>query len=223
MLEIRAAQLAYYCYGNNKKLIKEMGFEDVKTISSDSEFCYMGKSGDELFIAIRGTDDIQDVWEDLKFISKKSKYKETKGRRIHTGFLQSAMQIIRQINKELKYYLDKYDISRFVLIGHSKGGAMAVSLATMLENKFNEHIVHIYTYGAPRVFKKGYEKLPDTYHHFRYVNGKDPVPRLPREYMSYVHDCKSINFKDGWFSWLWIGDFKDHSMLRYLHQIARKS
>lgn len=210
------AKLALYSYDHSTDDIIKLGCTNVNLIEKDSERVFVCRYHKSLIIAFKGTENRQDIIEDLKV---KSKYSEDKRiGKVHSGFNQAYEQVEDQIDVFIDDIRENYDINTIITIGHSKGGAMA-DLAGK-EYAFRYALpVKTYTFGAARVFKQGYQKPPANQIHFRYVNGKDPVPRLPRKYMGYKHSAKEIHLKGGWYSFLWFGNWRDHSMKKYLKKL----
>jgi len=142
-----------------------------------------------------------DILADLKFIP--TSFDGMDKVNVHTGFLGEIdklwINILKDINQHVK------DIPIWVT-GHSLGGAMA-TLAGM-RHSFEEVI----TFGEPRV---GFhlDKAFKSKHHTRYVNGDDPVTKLPPELLfGYDHhgDPVHINDKDGETNMVY-----DHSIIYY--------
>ncbi|XP_028806947.1 uncharacterized protein LOC114761690 [Neltuma alba] len=102
------------------------------------------------------------------------------------------------IRKDLKKILQKNETAKFIVTGHSLGGALAILFATVLtlhdEAWLLDKLEGVYTFGQPRVgdqqlgdFMKDKLKKYDV-KYVRYVYGNDVVPRVP-------YDDKTLLFK----------------------------
>lgn len=94
--------------------------------------------------------------------------------RCHAGFLDAAQSIAATV-------ADAVGSSRFMLTGHSLGGAVAVGVAGLLVCSGIEP-TSIITFGGPRFGMMKFVALLAPYGVRQYVRGTDLVPDLP-EYM----------------------------------------
>ncbi|KAL4582277.1 hypothetical protein LXL04_006821 [Taraxacum kok-saghyz] len=92
-----------------------------------------------------------------------------------------------KIRKVLRQKLNENKNARFMVTGHSLGGALAVLFPAILayHNEFEllERLEGVYTFGQPRVgdpeFCRNMEKLLGVKRYFRFVYSNDLVPRIP--------------------------------------------
>jgi len=161
-----------------------------------------------IVIAFRGTEPFNaDDWEtDVDF----SWYEFSQIGKVHLGFLEALGLANRSQNpqifdnhkedpekplayyvlrKKLKELLQVHRNAKFIVTGHSLGGALAVLFPAILfihkEEALLEKMVGVYTFGQPRVGDEAFAKFMNknineavpTY--FRIVYCNDLVPRLP--------------------------------------------
>ncbi|GAB2256383.1 hypothetical protein Droror1_Dr00010161 [Drosera rotundifolia] len=102
------------------------------------------------------------------------------------------------IREKLRTIMQENKNARFVLTGHSLGGALAILFVTVLilheEDKLLERLEGVYTFGQPRVGDRLFGEFMEAklwdhdVGHFRYVYCNDMVPRMP-------FDRKSVLYK----------------------------
>lgn len=113
---------------------------------------------------------------------------------------------VRLLLPAIKYKLN--DPSRkYILTGHSLGGAMASILALQMvedgNNIWENKQSSLITFGQPRVGNRAFAELHDerihTYRKLRFVAEKDPVPHIPF-WPGYVHHSREIFLDEsGWW------------------------
>lgn len=146
-----------------------------------------------------------DVIADLKFFH--SPFNNIKKVGVHSGFLEEVEKLWDKISEDI----DKHASTKPVWVtGHSLGGAMA-TLAGM-KHPFEA----VTTFGEPRVGRK-INLAFQARNHTRYVNGTDPVTKLPPRFFSYYKhhgDKIRITDSDGSTSAIY-----DHSIIYYSENI----
>ncbi|KAK1422030.1 hypothetical protein QVD17_24871 [Tagetes erecta] len=169
-------------------------------------FMFIDKTGDHdlLCISFRGTSpfsaddwctDLDFSWLRLPGIGK-----------VHMGFMKALglqhdyslpkeieehndqkLYAYYKIRQVLKEKLGKNKNTRFIITGHSLGGALAVLFPAILwlhkEFKLLERLEGVYTFGQPRVgdaeFGKFMEDLLGVERYLRFVYANDIIPRVP--------------------------------------------
>ena len=92
------------------------------------------------------------------------------------------MQLIAQLDA-----LDTNQFPRIVLTGHSLGAALATLTASYLTQTPLANMVHLYSFGSPRVGDRVFSERITTVNHDRYVNCCDLVTGIPPESLGYQH------------------------------------
>ncbi|XP_059072260.1 triacylglycerol lipase OBL1-like [Cryptomeria japonica] len=162
-----------------------------------------------ILVAFRGTQlfDADDYITDLDF----SWYEYPQIGKVHLGFLEGFDLANRSIDKKYSHHLETQDINKplayfvlcqklknllqihknakFIVTGHSIGGALAILFLAMLfvnqEDKLLQKLLAIYTFGQPRVGDKAFVDFMDSKlnqpspRYFRVVYSNDLIPRLP--------------------------------------------
>jgi len=143
-----------------------------------------------------------DILADLKFLH--SPFDNVKEVSVHTGFLEESNKLWEeQILPDIKEHTTGKPIW---VTGHSLGGAMA----TIAGMRYPFEAVT--TFGEPRVGRK-IQLAFKARSHTRYVNGDDPVTKLPPKFFSYYKhhgELKHISDAGGKTDFIY-----DHSIIYY--------
>ncbi|EKV02396.1 putative lipase [Leptolyngbya sp. PCC 7375] len=144
------------------------------------------------------------------------------GVKMHSGFTKAYLAARSEIHAVIR----QSEMPRWLLTGHSLGGALAKLCAVDLQYNFSPDIsVEVYTFGAPRVGNKAFaesynRRVPNTW---RFVNGNDVVSGLPRRWQRYRHVDERIRF-NVMFSWRIIsGSLQDHRIDRYIAALEKRA
>lgn len=165
-----------------------------------------------IVVAFRGSSEIGDWLVDLNV----SWYNIEGIGHIHNGFMQAlglqqdtdwpkdlpprpdnhqfAYYTLRQLLRDIAKENDK---ARFIITGHSLGGALAALFVTILafhgESALLKKLQAVYTFGQPRAGDRHFAQFMNNltkkygFHYYRYIYSFDMVPRVP------------FDFKDSWY------------------------
>ena len=149
-------------------------FNSEVTIGTGEEkklkwFIQKDKMPNRIWLSIRGTVNITNIYSDLTYSKTKDKLS---GIYLHKGFAKATKEIYGDIKKSI----DKN--SEIHICGHSLGGAAAVISMIWLKSE-GYNVKSCYTFGQPKVTNSDgrhkYKNLPL----IRIINKGDPVPNLP--------------------------------------------
>ncbi|WMV57387.1 hypothetical protein MTR67_050772 [Solanum verrucosum] len=186
--------------------------------------CDKSKDANLILISFRGTEpfDADDWITDFDY----SWYEVPKIGKLHMGFLE-ALGLGSRVNvstfhehlfdknvdvtiahperktayytvrSKLKSLLKEHENARFVVTGHSLGGALAILFPTMLviheEMDVMKRLSRVYTYGQPRVGNRQLGRFMEEHlehpvpKYFRVVYSNDLVPRLPYDDKTFLY------------------------------------
>jgi len=175
---------------------REVGVDSVPWQSVEWD---MGMLDDVLIIAFRGSDGKGDWRANFRFRKKReiSLFPEKKCK-AHNGFLDQYIMVRDEIHEETLKRIEKYNLLKIIITGHSLGGALATLCAFDLKqfgDKFGE--VQCVTFGSPRVGNRHFvrlfsEMVPGS---LRFVYGSDVVTKVPPVIFFYRHVEKLIKLK----------------------------
>ncbi|KAL3351852.1 hypothetical protein AABB24_020103, partial [Solanum stoloniferum] len=186
--------------------------------------CDKSKDANLILISFRGTEpfDADDWITDFDY----SWYEVPKIGKLHMGFLE-ALGLGSRVNvstfhehlfdknvdvtiahserktayytvrSKLKSLLKEHENARFVVTGHSLGGALAILFPTMLviheEMDVMKRLSRVYTYGQPRIGNRQLGRFMEEHlehpvpKYFRVVYSNDLVPRLPYDDKAFLY------------------------------------
>lgn len=149
---------------------RAMGYENARMLAQSQplEQIYLIHDGDDYLAMLTGTNQLLDWVGNILAIP---------GWDVHAGYAAIANSIGGQIRREFI----QSGAKRLLLIGHSKGGAVAAVLASQIYD-LNVQAV---SFGAPRIGSAAFAKEYDNSKCFRVAHPEDIVTRLPLT--GYVH------------------------------------
>ncbi len=152
-------------------------FDDTAT----SLQAYVAGSDTAVILAFRGSTDLRDWIGNFDFPERDGAGVGQVGR-VHEGFANAMEPSFAAIASAIERFSQgKKERPALYVTGHSLGGAMATLAAARLQHT-GHPVRALYTFAAPRsgdtVFANDAWAALD-HQHFRFVNEKDLVPRLP--------------------------------------------
>jgi len=189
-----ACQLAYLPENEGTDGFRRHFGMSAKLFSIDNTQAYVAENDDHIIIAFRGTESPTSIdgLKDWLLTDAMNLLIVPEGRlghdlaaagagaKFHKGFVNAIAEIHEPLFQEVEAQFKRLDRPLWIT-GHSLGGALALLAAWLLKRRFIA-VHQIYTYGAPMI---GNQRACDAIDRefagqiSRYVNGKDPVPRLP--------------------------------------------
>ena len=190
----KASELAYLPEDLGKaEFAAQLGM-DARLISAGNTQAYLAQNANNVVIAFRGTES-PTSFEGLKdwllsdavnlLILPTGRLGTDfaaagVGARFHQGFINALDDVWLPLFTGVEGELKRVDRPLWIT-GHSLGGALAVLSAWLFQRRFvNVH--QVYTFGGPMIGNVEASKAFDRElagKIYRYVNGPDPVPRLP--------------------------------------------
>ncbi|MBA0739778.1 hypothetical protein Gogos_013014, partial [Gossypium gossypioides] len=107
------------------------------------------------------------------------------------------MTAYHMVREKLRSLLEEHKNAKFIVTGHSLGGALAILFPIVLviheEKKLMEKLLAVYTFRQPRVGNRQLEKFMEAHldhpvpKYFRVVYCNDLVPRLPYDDKTFLY------------------------------------
>lgn len=189
-----AAALAYLPAAVGEAKFKAVLGLDAKLYSVGNTQAWLAKDESNIVVAFRGTESpaTLDGLKDILLTDAMNLLVVPEGRlghdlsaagvgaRFHKGFADAIADIWPPLADAIEAEVKRRDRPIW-LTGHSLGGALALYAAWLLKRRFIP-VHEVCTFGAPMI---GNRAACDALNRefagkiFRYVNGRDPVPKLP--------------------------------------------
>jgi triacylglycerol lipase len=180
----RLAHAAYQDEDHMKQTCKDQALsfagEGTLEIGKVGYFIGTDPATTSMVIAVRGTSNLENAFVDLNYTLREDHHT---GIQLHTGFLQSAANLYREIKPRIK---DGYTVH---VTGHSLGGAVALILAMHLYvDGFN--VGDVVTFGQPKVTNRSGAAKFANLNVIRLVTEHDMVPLMPPVDISEIMNTK---------------------------------
>jgi predicted lipase len=189
-----AAELAYLPEATGPTQFQDQMGMTARLISVGNTQCYVATNGDHVLAAFRGTEAPTSIegLKDWLLTDAMNLLMVPEGRlgtdlaaagvgaRFHQGFVNAMAEIWEPLYGTVDSELKHRDRPLW-LTGHSLGGALAL-LAGWLFHRRMTAVHQIYTFGGPMIGNAIAAQAINREFRgkvFRYVNGPDPIPRLP--------------------------------------------
>jgi pimeloyl-ACP methyl ester carboxylesterase len=189
-----AAALAYLPAAAGTAQFKALLGLDARLFSEGNTQAWLATDDDAIVLAFRGTESPTtiDGLKDILLTDAMNLLVVPEGRlghdlsaagvgaRFHKGFADAIADIWPPLASAVEAEVKRRDRPVW-LTGHSLGGALALYAAWLLKRRFIP-VHEVCTFGAPMI---GNRAACDAFNKefagkvFRYVNGRDPVPKLP--------------------------------------------
>ncbi len=160
-------------------------FEGFTSIKHESDLIYVGyyKPRKEVWVIVRGTDDLRDLKNDMQCGMCESAWAPG---HVHDGFIHTVEMNVFSVYRAIQSFADK-GVEKVVFTGHSRGGAIAAIMASNL--RFLSWKVDILTYGAPRYCDAEFAEYLENRLQMTltaYELPKDPVTGVPPTTMGFA-------------------------------------
>lgn len=189
-----ASGLAYLGAAEGRRAFEEKLGLAARLFSVDNTQAWLGVNDADVVIAFRGTESATtlDGLKDILLTDAMNLLVVPEGRlghdlsaagvgaRFHKGFADAIAEIWEPLVAAVEAELEANDRPLWIT-GHSLGGALALLAAWLFKRRFIP-VHEVCTFGAPRIGNREACAAFDrefTGRIFRYVNGRDPVPKLP--------------------------------------------
>ncbi len=189
-----ASALAYLPAAAGKETFKDLLGLDATLFSVDNTQAWLATDDDNIVVAFRGTESpgTIDGLKDILLTDAMNLLVVPEGRlghdlaaagvgaRFHKGFADAIAEIWPPLVEAVEEEFKRQDRPIW-LTGHSLGGALALYAAWLLKRRFIP-VHEVCTFGAPMI---GNKAACEAFNRefagkiFRYINGRDPVPKLP--------------------------------------------
>ncbi len=141
MTLLELARLSRMVYGHNDIINSDSGLKNLEITEVKDYKYFIGESDDAIIIAIRGSANVDNWANNLKFKSKKG---------IHMGFEHGRIIILDSLAKKKAL---SYDNKKIIITGHSLGSALSLLVGDTLTSMGYQD-VKVVGFESPRAVKK---------------------------------------------------------------------
>lgn len=164
--------------------------------TTDNDSFIIDWSNDKTVFCFAGSNDIKDWFDNFHFAQSDINHKD-----IHDGFEQAFMSIFKEYQKYFTRAIQRG--LPIYLIGHSKGGALAIigTYYMLTSYNFDKTLLNAITFGTPMV---GGEKFCNFMQRseayiLEVINLQDVITKCPPEVFGYMH-CGLVKLvKPKWY------------------------
>jgi hypothetical protein len=170
------ADIAYLPPVDAGRSLRDIGFEKVETVDSNTMLGYVAIAENVAVIAFRGSENQAGDW--LTNIQRKPT--PIAGGDVHSGFWSRYERLKPQIESALR----GRDIDYLWITGHSLGGALALCCAHDFDQD-QRNVTGVMTFGQPKIARRNLaDQINDRFlgRYARFVNNNDFVARIPPSY-----------------------------------------
>ncbi|MEM7129700.1 MAG: lipase family protein [Chloroflexota bacterium] len=168
-------------------------------------------------------DDSESINDQVQHRNERATIGQGRRDRTHDALIQAGfMEAYLSIREELHRFVNEKNVGRLVMTGHSLGGALATICAVDFALVYNDRYQNaLYTFGSPRVGNDRFRSLANEriQESYRFVNGIDIIPGLPRWWNGYRH-IGSLYRIGRRFTWrIFSARVTDHLISNYLDSL----
>lgn len=149
-------------------------------------FMIKNESQPTLLVTVRGTNSIQDCFNDLQACLAPFP-DDASGACVHEGFLRQYMALSELLHPALQTVMDETAVDRIVFVGHSLGAAISVISTYVCARQYPQR-VYMFGFGSPKVGN----------------------PAFTKQFRSHVNNCLLVKHACDPFTKIMVGPDYEH-------------